>query len=235
MNAAKTKYKNLLKRYAAYAPQYDRKWGRYSAATLSKALEVIPLGDASALLDVACGTGLFAQMLRRQRPQLQITGVDISSPMLEKAMQRIPPLPGKVTWQLGTAEQLPVDSAQFDVLTCTNAFHLVQDAAKALAEFRRVLRSDGTLVLVDWCRDFPLMKFRAAMLRVFDRQRRQIRQLDELTGAIEAAGLAVESKERFRAGLWGMMCVVACNPQVPSSRMFDESKSPLAEHSMPVR
>lgn len=235
MCAAKTNYKNLLKRYAAYAPNYDRKWGRYSAATLSKALEAIPIDEASSLLDVACGTGLLADMLRRQRPQLSITGIDISPQMLEKATQRIPPVPGKVTWALGTAEQLPVASAQFDVLTCTNAFHLVQDTPKALAEFHRALRPGGTLVLVDWCRDFFFMKFCDALLHIIDRQRRQIRLLNELTQAVSASGFAIESQERFRAGRWGMMCVVARSPRLPAIRDFSAVRQPSMARELSQR
>src|SRR5436190_8210847 len=50
-------YRPLLKRYANYAPRYDRRFARYSESTLNKALEVIPPGsETRALLDVACGT-----------------------------------------------------------------------------------------------------------------------------------------------------------------------------------
>src|SRR5687768_8319556 len=139
-----TNYAKLLKRYSAYAPVYDRRWGRYSAATLGKALENIPADGDAALLDVACGTGLLAGMLRKSHPRLRITGIDISADMLEKAKQRVPPGDG-VMWRVGTAENIPLPDNQFDVVTCTNAFHLVQDPQTALGEFRRVLRPGGAL------------------------------------------------------------------------------------------
>src|SRR4051812_15071627 len=101
-------YRHLLGRYARYAPLYDRRFGRYSAATLGKALEVIPLEGSAKLLDVACGTGLLIDMMRRQRPDLRATGVDISPQMLERAKQRIPPAPGQIEWLVGHAESLPV-------------------------------------------------------------------------------------------------------------------------------
>lgn len=210
-------YNNLLKRYASYASYYDRRWSRYSAATLSKALEAIPSDGQASLLDVACGTGLLAEMLRREHPQLHITGIDITPQMLERARLRVPPIAGNgVSWKLGHAENLPVEAQEFDVVTCTNAFHLVQDAPAALAEFRRTLKPGGTLVIVDWCRDFPFMRVRDKLMRVLDRQRRQIRRLNELTSAIESAGFAIQSRERFRTGMWGMMCVVALKPEVPA-------------------
>src|SRR5262245_21045365 len=211
-----TNYRHLLGRYARYAPRYDRLFARYSAATLGRALEIIPLEGAAKILDVACGTGLLLDMIRRQRPDVCTTGIDISPQMLELAKQRIPAQTGRVEWSVGHAEQLPVGSNQFDVLTCTNAFHLVQDARTALVEFRRVLKAEGTLVLVDWCLDYPVMKFRNAVLRVIDHQQRSIRRLHQLADLIDAAGFAIQSKRRFRSGLWGMMCVVAQNPRMPS-------------------
>ncbi len=210
-------YQNLLKRYAAYASNYDRRWARYSAATLSKAVDAIPSDGQASLLDVACGTGLLAEMLRREHPQLAVTGVDISPQMLERARQRVPPTPSnRIAWRQGHAEYLPVENQQFDILTCTNAFHLVQDTPRALESFRTALKPGGTLIIVDWCRDFPFMRVREAALHLLDRQRRQIRTLDELVNAIEAAGFAIQSRERFRTGMWGMMCVVALKPEIPS-------------------
>jgi ubiquinone/menaquinone biosynthesis C-methylase UbiE len=222
-----TDYKNLLKRYASYAPSYDRKWGRYSMATLNRALEAIAVEGNTSLIDVACGTGLFARMLRQHRPHLSITGIDISPEMLGKARQRMP----DVRWRIGRAEALPVDSGEFDVLTCTNAFHLVQDARAALLEFQRVLRPGGRVVIVDWCRDFPVMKIRDAVLRFADRQQRQIRTLREQIDLFENCGFNAINAERFRAGLWGLMCIVAQAPLVTNQLSPQRQASRLREFS----
>jgi SAM-dependent methyltransferase len=210
MIQTRTNYQNLLKRYAFYAPRYDKIFRRYSQATLSKALHAIPAEPGFRLIDVACGTGLLAEMLLRERPALCVTGVDISPEMLQRAQERIPSQPGKIEWAVGHAESLPVATGQFDVLTCTNAFHLVQDAMAALAEFRRVLKPGGTMVLVDWCLDYPVMRLRDAALRIGDRQRRAIRTLNQMVDLVTSAGLKLESAQRFLARpLWGLMCVVA--------------------------
>lgn len=218
-------YENLLKRYAFYAPRYDRIFRRYSAATLRKALEAIPLEGKTWLLDVACGTGLLADMLLRERPNLHITGVDISAHMLDKARQRVPAQPGKVEWLVGFAENLPVVTGRYDVLTCTNAFHLVQDAEAALREFRRALKPGGTLVLVDWCLDFPVMQVRNAALLIGDRQKRKIRRLADLASLVESAGFSIESQERFTPRpLWGLMCIVGRKPDVLTANRLDFSR-----------
>lgn len=217
-------YSPLLKRYASYAPRYDRRFARYTQATLNKALEVIPMGEARSLLDVACGTGVLAQLLLERRPNLRITGVDISPQMLEQARCRIPE-GQSVKWTTGHAEKLPVGDGAFDLITCTNAFHLVQDALAALREFRRVLRPGGTLVLVDWCLDFPQMRLLNAVQKVVDRQRRKVRHLDELLELIGRADFDVREAERFvPRALWGMMRIVAKKPglwRAPSAEILN--------------
>ena len=208
-------YQRLLKRYAFYAPRYDRIFRRYSQATLSKALDVIPASGTSSLIDVACGTGLLAEMLLQQRPSLNILGVDISMAMLERAQQRIPAHVSNVRWAQGHAEKLPAASNQFDVLTCTNAFHLVQEAGAALHEFHRTLKPGGTMVLVDWCLDFPVMKLRNVALKYGDRQKRQIRTLGEMIDLIHDSNFDLRSAQRFLARpLWGLMCIVAVKPNL---------------------
>src|SRR5207247_6556404 len=113
MQNSHSNYRPLLERYSRYAPRYDQRFARYNAATLSTALEMIPGNGERTLLDVACGTGILIQMLQQRRPQLRITGVDITPEMLERARQRIPEGNG-VPWTLGHAEHLQVDDPNFD-------------------------------------------------------------------------------------------------------------------------
>lgn len=215
-------YQPLLERYARYAPVYDRRFARYSMKTLQRALQSIPPhephpahngsnqdGMQQSLLDVACGTGFFIDMLRMERPDIRTVGVDVSSEMLQQARQRVAESEHR-QWREGQAEQLPADEAEFDVITCNNAFHLVQDAAAALREFRRVLKPGGTLILVDWCADFPQMSAMVLVQRLTDRQKRSLRTLRELTSLLGEAGFDVQQQERFVVPpLWGMMRVVA--------------------------
>jgi ubiquinone/menaquinone biosynthesis C-methylase UbiE len=216
-----TQYDQLLKRYAEYAPVYDRRWGRYSRATLTRALDavvqLVPESGHINLLDVACGTGIFADMLRKEIPCIHIAGVDLSADMLMKFRDRFAG-EERITAHTGSAENLPFDDGCFDILTCNNAFHLIADATAALREFRRVIRPGGHVVIVDWCRDFLPMKALHAYLRNFGKHPRRMRPLREMVELTRAAGFDIRQQQRFKATtFWGMMRIVGRTPLTNST------------------
>jgi len=73
-----------------------------------------------------------------------VVGCDFSRGMLGHARVRA----RRATWVCGDACRLPFRAASFDALVSTEAFHWFPDQRAALAEFRRVLRPDGRLLLV---------------------------------------------------------------------------------------
>ncbi len=221
----------VVEHYARLARKYDRRWDRYTRATLGTLINRLDLqgetvagrgprvdGDSGhqprRILDVACGTGRLEEMVLQLDPEAHITGVDLSPQMIEVARQRIPESSApNVKWLIAPAEALPVEDDSFDVLTCANAFHLVADPARTLAEFRRVLRPGGQLVIIDWCREYPTIALLLVASRLFGRQYRRIQSIAELSRTIEAGGFSTEHAERFKATwFWGMMCVVARLP-----------------------
>jgi ubiquinone/menaquinone biosynthesis C-methylase UbiE len=210
---SKPGYRNLLKRYERYAPSYDRRFARYSDGTLHKALDLVPDTDGQ-LLDVACGTGLFESLLRKHRPRMRITGIDLSPQMLERARERFVG-DKQVQFMGGSAERIDAADASYDVLVCNNAFHLVQDAPAALREFHRVLRPGGRAIIVDWCMDYPQIVMMDLFLRMSDRQTRNIRTIEALAKLMHAAGFQVMHRERFRVPpLWGLMALAAERPRL---------------------
>lgn len=205
---AGTTYRNLLQRYRRYAPAYDRQYARYSRGTLGRSLALVP-EQATDLLDIACGTGLFGAMLRAARPRLRITGVDLSPEMLERARERFAG-DENARFVVGSAERLPFADATFDVIACNNAFHLVQDGRAAMREFRRVLQPGGRVIIVDWCRNAPQMAAMVALFRLTDRQARRLHGVESLTDLMQSQGFTITHCERFRVRpMWGMMAVAA--------------------------
>ena len=105
---------------------------------------------AQRLLDVACGTGRFLAFVKQNYPRLPVVGVDLSPAYLRQARREL----GRWSWvdlALGAAEALPFPDASFDLVSCVYLFHELPRAVRerAAAEFARVLRPGGRLVLVD--------------------------------------------------------------------------------------
>jgi SAM-dependent methyltransferase len=105
------------------------------------------------MLDVGCGTGMFASEVRSALPKVEVCGIDLVAEMLEK---------GRPRWRLhsshvfpvqGDSERLPFSPASFDIVTCANSFHHYPRQDRAIAEMRRVLRPGGRLMIVDGYRD----------------------------------------------------------------------------------
>lgn len=108
------------------------------------------------ILDVGCGTGIFAARIRAALPSARVWGVDLVAKMLERGLPRWREHAGSVQPVQGDSERLPFSSGSFDVVTCANSFHHYPDQALAVREMARVLRPGGKLLLLDGYRDNPL-------------------------------------------------------------------------------
>lgn len=102
------------------------------------------------ILDVGCGTGNFTRALARTvgRSSGLVVGVDLSAPMLARAeaLRRDEHLP-HVRFVRGDATALPFVDDAFDALHTAGALHLMPDVDGVLAEFARVVRPGGRLVI----------------------------------------------------------------------------------------
>ena len=114
------------------------------------------VGDRPArILDVGCGTGVFATRLRAALPHVAVYGVDLVSEMLQKGRPRWRLDPGHVFPVQADSERLPFAAGSFDIVTCSNSFHHYPRQDRAVGEMRRVLRPGGRLMIVDGYRDGP--------------------------------------------------------------------------------
>lgn len=121
----------------------DRRW-RSEAVRLG--LQNRPVD----VLDVATGTGDVAFELRRQSAGLNITGLDFSEGMLEKARLKDGRLGAGVEFVAGDAQQLPFPDGSFDLVTIAYGLRNLTDPAAGLSEFSRVLRPGGRLIVLEF-------------------------------------------------------------------------------------
>lgn len=107
------------------------------------------------ILDVGCGTGIFAERIREALPNAEVIGVDLVRGMLSKGVERWRQHANSVFAVQADSERLPFERNSFDVVTCANSFHHYPHQQRAIAEMKRVLRPRGRLMLVDGYRDRP--------------------------------------------------------------------------------
>lgn len=143
----------------------------------------------NAVLDVGCSGGYLARRLAAAAgPDGRVTGIDPSEPAIGYARRRATPA---MTFTVGTAQDLPLLDASFDVVTCTLAMHHVpaRRRPEALAEMYRVTRPGGRLLVADFDPSRPPLPLHPGARRTHQATA-TVGPLEELAAA---AGYQVES------------------------------------------
>jgi malonyl-CoA O-methyltransferase len=94
------------------------------------------------VLDVGCGKGRFARVLREKNPQAPICGLDISEAMLACVPAGIEVVSGSMT-------ELPFAGSAFDCVYATESLEHAVEIDRAVGEMCRVLKPGGRLVIID--------------------------------------------------------------------------------------
>ena len=112
------------------------------------------MGEPRTVLDVATGTADMAILMARYLPQSQVTGIDISSGMLEVGRQKVArlQLEKRIVLQSGDSEALPFPDRQFDAITVAFGVRNFENLEKGLREMGRVLKPGGKLVVLEFSR-----------------------------------------------------------------------------------
>jgi SAM-dependent methyltransferase len=130
--------------YQQLSADYDEDaGGGLFAADEPVVAEYLSGREPGVALDAACGTGRFAEFLARRGHE--VVGVDSSPDMLALARRRVP----EGEFHLGELDRLPLPDDSVDVIVCALALDHVPRLEPVLAEFVRVLRPGGDLVISD--------------------------------------------------------------------------------------
>jgi len=114
-------------------------------------VELAKLRAVDRILDVAYGTGIVARTAARSIGSGgSVVGLDLSEPMLSAARVAAAHEDVAVEWREGSAVNLPLADATFDVVFCQQGLQFFPDRAEALSEMHRVLTPGGRLVLSVW-------------------------------------------------------------------------------------
>jgi demethylmenaquinone methyltransferase/2-methoxy-6-polyprenyl-1,4-benzoquinol methylase len=170
-HAAADKRARVQKMFAAIAPSYDLNNRLHSLwmdqAWRTKAVKLAEVKPTDRAIDVACGTGdltlMFYQAMLHLTPlgyepprPAHVIGIDFTFDMLRvadtkfKRHPRCPRDPTDPIFLQGDAMSLPLPDASADVVSIAFGIRNVADPAVAIAEFYRVLRPGGRLVVLEF-------------------------------------------------------------------------------------
>ncbi len=152
--------KQATEEFGRWSESYDRcvlQWLLFgpSHRALIRRIDDVAGDRPISILDVGCGTGVFAARVREALPGARVFGVDLVPEMLGQGARRWEALAEHVHPVQGDSERLPFADDSFDFVTCANSFHHYPDQQAAVCEMRRVLKPGGRLLLIDGYRDGP--------------------------------------------------------------------------------
>jgi ubiquinone/menaquinone biosynthesis C-methylase UbiE len=99
--------------------------------------------DGGRLIEVGAG---FGRLVDEYAGYREVVLFDSSSALLDAGRERLGGDP-RLQFVLGDAHALPFEDATFDAVVCVRVAHHFPDAASVFAEFARILRPGGMLVL----------------------------------------------------------------------------------------
>ncbi|KZB66670.1 methyltransferase [Thalassospira lucentensis] len=104
-------------------------------------------GTGKSALDLASGTGVISHLMHDLG--FEVTGLDWSEAMLEKARAKSKLRQSNIRFILGDAENTLEDDNSYDVIVTRHLVWTLVDPAVAFAEWFRVLKPGGKLLVVD--------------------------------------------------------------------------------------
>jgi tRNA (cmo5U34)-methyltransferase len=119
--------------------------------------------DASHVLDIGCGAGNYTLKLLERLPNVDVTLIDLSKPMLDRALQRIGAVStGNITALQGDIRGIPLPDQHYSIIMAAAVFHHLRADAEWEAVFGKcyaALKPGGSLWVSDLvAHDDPLVQ-----------------------------------------------------------------------------
>src|SRR5205809_3961617 len=139
--------RQVQRAYELYAPVYDFVFDWIFAPGRSAAIKHGALTPTDSVLEVGIGTGLNLPLY----PAVcRLTGIVLSSEMLDKAVERVQNLAmPNVTLKVMDATSMDFGDNEFDKALATYTISAVPDPVAVLRGMRRVVKPGGTLVILN--------------------------------------------------------------------------------------
>jgi phosphatidylethanolamine/phosphatidyl-N-methylethanolamine N-methyltransferase len=139
---------DAVRTYRLFAGPYDLVFGPVFHPGRKDAVRIANDQPGQRILEVGVGTGLSLPYFRRDA---EVTGIDVSAEMLERARRRVArqQLAQVKSLLVMDAENLTFEDNAFDAVLALYVASVVPNPARFAAEMRRVCRPGGTIVIVN--------------------------------------------------------------------------------------
>lgn len=108
---------------------------------------------ARQVLDIGCGAGNYALKLLERLPGLDVTLIDLSRPMLDRARERIGAVAaGQISTIQGDIRDVELPEAEFDIVLAAAVLHHLrtdEEWSNVLAAIHRATRPSGSVWVFD--------------------------------------------------------------------------------------
>jgi ubiquinone/menaquinone biosynthesis C-methylase UbiE len=106
----------------------------------------------SLFLDLACGTGTLAVLIKNRHPQVFVSGLDADAKILEIARRKAVKEGVDIEFVKGMSFELPYPDESFDRVVPSLFFHHLtpENKLRTLREAKRILKTGGELHVADW-------------------------------------------------------------------------------------
>ena len=139
--------RQVQRAYELYAPVYDFIFDWIFSPGRAAAAKQLDLQRSDSVLEVGIGTGLNLPLYPATT---QLTGIDLSQEMLDKAVERVQSLAmPNVTLKVMDATSLDFGDNEFDKAVATYTISAVPDPVAVLREMRRVVKPGGIIVIMN--------------------------------------------------------------------------------------
>jgi ubiquinone/menaquinone biosynthesis C-methylase UbiE len=155
------------------------------------------------VLDLGCGTGTLALLVKARQPAADVVGLDADPEMLDQARSKAEQAGVELRLDEGFSTELPYPDSSFDRVLSTLFFHHLdlESKRRSAREIARVLDTGGELHVADWGRPSdPLMAAAFLGVRLFDGfENTRENARGALPSIFEQAGLVdAEQTDRLR-------------------------------------
>lgn len=134
--------------YGRLAGLYDVMFGPVANFGRKRVVAEVNRLEPSSVLEVGVGTGIS---LRHYDSRHEISGIDLSAEMLDRAKRRVAQGSFRHVRQLQVmdAQDMAYDDNSFDVVVAMYVMSVVPDPQKVLSEMQRVCRPNGKIFIVN--------------------------------------------------------------------------------------